>query len=63
MLGENSDWVLPPRGAAIRVCVLAEADGLIDTDFGTFRADTLTWVVDPRYMLVRGAQHELPEPV
>lgn len=53
-----TDWVLPPSREAVEVNILSEDARSVFTDFGVFDKPDLTWMVDPRYKLIRSARHD-----
>lgn len=53
-----SDFVLPPVGPASPVVICSEDDDFVFTTLGIFAKPGLTWVVDPRYKLVRSARYD-----
>lgn len=58
-----TDWVLPPVGEATSVVIHYEDGDHVYTSFGIFTKPSLTWMVDPRYKLVRSARHDHTEPL
>lgn len=56
--GHVKDWVLPPSGEATPVTIRFEDERSIFTSFGVFDKPDLTWMVDPRYKLIRSARHD-----